>query len=91
MDIQTTDGDCKSVGNADNTDGHGLTLEMGIEDTIDLCSEPDARAKFELSPTKHVVELDKIGVNCITDGDVTVNRGNVAGDSDTHENEYIRV
>ena len=91
VDIRTTDGDYKSVGNADNTDGHGLTLEMGIEDKIDVCSEPDARAKFELSPTKHVVKLDKFGENCITDGDVTVNRGNVAGDSDTHENEYIRV
>ena len=91
VDSQNTDGAFKSEGNADNADGHDLTLEMEIEDKIDVCSEPDARAKFELSPTKHVVELDKIGVNCITDGDVTVNKGNVAGDSDTHEDEYIRV
>ena len=56
-----------------------------------MCSEPDARAKFELSPTRHVVALDKIGVNCITDGDVTVNKGNVAGESDALEDEYIRV
>ena len=91
VDSRTTDGDYKSVGNADNADGHDMTLEMEIEDKIDVCSEPDARAKFELSPTKHVVELDKIGVNCINDGDVTVNMVNVAGDSDTHGNEYIRV
>ena len=91
VDIRTTDGDCKSVRNADNTDGHGLTLELGIEDKIDLCSEPDARAKFELSPTEAVVKLDIFGVDCVTDGDVTVNRRNAAGDSDTHENEYIMV
>ena len=71
--------------------GHDLTLEMEIEDKMDVCSEPDARAKFELSPTKHVVALDNIGVNCIADGDVTVIRGNVDGDSDTHEDEFIRV
>ena len=91
MDGRATDEAYKSVGNADNAEGHDLTLEMEIEDKIDVCSEPDARAKFELSPTKHVVELDNIGVNCITDGDVTVIRGNVAGDSDAHEDEYIRV
>ena len=74
-----------------NAVGHDLTLEMEIEDKMDVCSEPDARAKFELSPTKHVVALDNIGVNCIADGDVTVIRGNVDGDSDTHEDEFIRV
>ena len=74
-----------------NAEGHDLTLEMEIEDKMDVCSEPDARAKFELSPTKHVVALDNIGVNCIADGDVTVIRGNVDGDSDTHEDEFIRV
>ena len=71
--------------------GHDLTLEMDIEDKLDVCSEPDARATFELSPTKHVVALDNIGVNCITDGDVTVIRGNVDGDSDMHDDEFIRV
>ena len=91
VDMRTTDGDCQSMGNTGNIVGHGLTLETEIEDNFDVCSEPDARANFELSPTQHVVELDKIGVNCITDGDVTVNKGNVAGDSDTQENEYIRV
>ena len=30
-------------------------------------------------------------MNCIADGDVTVIRGNVDGDSDTHEDEFIRV
>ena len=58
---------------------------------MDVCSEPDARAKFELSPTKHVVALDNIEVNCIADDDVTVIRGNVDGDSDTHEDEFFRV
>ena len=91
VDSRATDEAYKSVGNADNAEGHDLTLDMEIEDKIDVCSEPDARAKFELSPTRHVVELDKIGVNCITDGDVTVSKGNVAGDSDAHEDEYIRV
>ena len=71
--------------------GHDLTLEMDIEDKLDVCSEPDARATFELSPTKHVVALDNIGVNCIGDGDVTVIRGNVDGDSDMHDDEFIRV
>ena len=71
--------------------GHDLTLEMEIEDKMDVCSEPDARATFELSPTKHVVALDNIGVNCIADGDVTVIRGNVDGDSDTYDDEFIRV
>ena len=91
VDIRTTDGDCQSMGNTGNIDGHGLTLDTEVEDNFDMCSEPDARANFELSPTKHVMGLDKIGVNCITDGDVTVHKGNVAGDSDTQENEYIRV
>ena len=76
---------------ANNAEGHDLTLEMEIEDKMDVCSEPDAQAKFELSPTKHVVALDNIEVNCIADGDVTVIRGNVDGDSDTHEDEFIRV
>ena len=71
--------------------GHDLTLEMEIEDKMDVCSEPDARAKFELSPTKHVIALDNIGLNCIADGDVTVIRGNVDGDSDMHDDEFIRV
>ena len=71
--------------------GHDLTLEMEIEDKMDVCSEPDARATFELSPTKHVVAFDNIGVNCIADGDVTVIRGNVNRDSDTHDDEFIRV
>ena len=143
---RATDEAYKSVGNADNAEGHDLTLDMEIEDKIDVSSEPDvrarfelsyaeghdltldmeiedkidvssepdarakfelsptkhvveldvssepdARAKFELSPTKHVVELDNIRVNCITDDDVTVIRENVAGDSDAHEDEYIRV
>ena len=91
VDIRTTAGDCKSLGNVNNADDDGLTLDIGIEDKIVVCSEPDARAKFELSPTKHVIDLDKIGVNCITAGDVTVNKGNVAGDSAMHEDEYIRV
>ena len=89
VDIRTTAGDCKSLGNVNIADDHGLTLDMGIEDKIVVCSEPDARAKFELSPTKHVIDLDKIDVNCITAGDVTVNKGNVAGNSDMHEDEYI--
>ena len=143
---RATDEAYKSVGNADNAEGHDLTLDMEIEDKIDVSSEPDvrarfelsyaeghdltldmeiedkidvpsepdarakfelsptkhvveldvssepdARAKFELSPTKHVVELDNIRVNCITNDDVTVIRANVAGDSDAHEDEYIRV
>ena len=36
-----------------NAEGHDLTLEMEIEDKMDVCSEPDARAKFELSPNKN--------------------------------------
>ena len=143
---RATDEAYKSVGDADNAEGHDLTLAMEIEDKIDVSSEPDvrarfelsyaeghdltldmemedkidvssepdarakfelsptkhvveldvssepdARAKFDLSPTKHVVELDNIRVNCITDDDVTVIRENVAGDSEAHEDEYIRV
>ena len=91
MEGRATDEAYKSVGNADNAEGHDLTLDMEIEDKIDVSSEPDARAKFEVSPTKHVVELDNIRVNCITDGDVTVIRENVAGDSDVHKDEYIKV
>ena len=30
-------------------------------------------------------------MNCITDGDVTVISGNVDGDSDMHDDEFIRV
>ena len=92
MDDRATDAAYKSVENADNTEGHDLTLAMDIiADNIDVCSEPDTRAKFELSPTKHVVALENIGVNCITDGDVTVIGENVDGDTDAHEDEYIRV
>ena len=88
---RATDEAYKSVGKTDNAEGHDLTLDMEIEDKMDVSSEPDARAKFEVSPTKHVVELDNIRVNCITDGDVTVIRENVAGDSDVHTDEYIKV
>ena len=124
VEARATDEAYRSVGNADNAEGNDLTLDMEIgdkidvssepdarakfevsptkrvveldnirmiEDKIDVSSEPDARAKFEVSPTKHVVELDKIRVNCITDGDVTVIRENVAGDSDVHKDEYIKV
>ena len=91
MDGRATYAADKLVENADNAEGHDLTLGMEIEDKIDVCSEPDARAKFELSPTKHVVALDNIGVNCIANGDVTVIRGNIDGDSDTHEDEFIKV
>ena len=91
VNIRTTDGDCQSMGKSGIIDGHGLTLASEIVDNLDMCSEPDARANFELSPTKHAVELDQIGVHCITDGDVTVYKGNVAGNLDTQENEYIRV
>ena len=41
-----TDEDCKSVGKTDNAGGHDLTLDMEIEDKMDVSSEPDARAKF---------------------------------------------
>ena len=92
MNDRATDAANKSVENADNTEGHDLTLTMDImADNIDVCSEPDARAKFELSPTKHVVELGNIGVNCITNGDVTVIAENMDGDTDAHDDEYIRV
>ena len=46
---------------------------------------------LKLSPTKHVIALENIGVNCTSDGDVTVMRENVAGDTVAHEGEYIRV
>ena len=46
MDGRATDAAYKSVGNADNAEGHDLTLEMEIEDKIDVCSEPDARANL---------------------------------------------
>ena len=71
--------------------GRDLTLEMDIEDKLDVYSEPDARATFELSPTIHVVALENIGVNCITEGDVTVISGNVDEDSDMHDDEFIQV
>ena len=90
-DSRATDEAYKSVRNADNNEGHDVTLDMTIEDKVNVCSEPDARAKFELSPTRHVVALDKIGVNCITEGDVPVSRGNVAGESDALEEKYMRV
>ena len=91
VEARATDEAYKSVGNADNAEGNDLTLDMEIGDKIDVSSEPDARAKFEVSPTKRVVELDNIRVNCITDGNVTVIRENVAGDSDVHKDEYIKV
>ena len=62
-----------------------------LTDNADMCSDPDARAKFELSPTKHVIALENIGLNCASDGDVTVMGENVAGDTVAHEGEYIRV
>ena len=92
IDDQATDTAYNSVENADNAEGHDVTLEMdSLADNIDVCSDPDARAKFEVSPTKHVIALENIGVNCTTDGDVTVMRENVAGDTVADEEEYIRV
>ena len=71
--------------------GRDLTLEMDIEDKLNVYSEPDARATFELSPTIPVVALDNIGVNCITEDDVTVISGNVDEYSDMHDDEFIQV
>ena len=71
--------------------GRDLTLEMDIEDELDVYSEPDARATFDLSPTINVVALDNIGVHCITEGDVIVISGNVDEDSDMHDDEFIQV
>ena len=72
--------------------GQDVTLAMdSLADNADMCSDPDARAKFELSPTKHVIALENIGLNCASEGDVTVMGENVAGDTVAHEGEYIRV
>ena len=89
---QATDTAYRSVENADEAEGQDVTLAMdSLADNVDMCSDPDARAKFELSPTKHVIALENIGVNCASDGDVTVMGENVAGDTVAHEGENIRV
>ena len=89
---QATDTAYRSVENADEAGGQDVTLAMdSLADNADVCSDPDARAKFELSPTKHVIALENIGLNCASDGDVTVMGENVAGDTVAHEGEYIRV
>ena len=89
---QATDTAYRSVENADEAGGQDVTLAMdSLADNADMCSDPDARAKFELSPTKHVVALENIGLNCASDGDITVMGENVAGDTVAHEGEYIRV
>ena len=91
VDILTADEDCRAVRNAENNDGHGPTFGPGIEDKIDLCSELGDRAKLDLSPTEAIVKIDIFGVDYVTNGDITVNRRDSAGDSDTNEDENIMV
>ena len=62
-----------------------------LADNVGICSDPDARARFKLSQTKHVIALENTGLNCVSGGDVTVMRENVAGDTVAEEDEYIRV
>ena len=89
---QATDTAYSAGENADKAEGHDGTLEMdSLTENIDVCSDPDARAKLELSQTKHVIKIEDIGVNCTGDNDVTGMTENVAGDTVSHEGEYFRV
>ena len=91
VDVLTADEDFRTVRNAENNDGQGPTFRMGNEDKLDLCSEPGGRAKLDLSPTEAVVKVDIFGVNYVTNGDITVNRRDSAGVSDTNEDEIMKV
>ena len=91
VDILTADEDFRTVRNSENNDGHGPTFRTGNEDKIDLCSEPGDRAKLDLSTTEAVVKVDIFDADYVTNGDITVNRRDSAGESDTNEDENIRV
>ena len=91
VDILTADEDFRTVRNSENNDGHGPTFRTGNEDNIDLYSEPGDRAKLDLSTTEAVVKVDIFDADYVTNGDITVNRRESAGESDTNEDENIRV
>ena len=91
VDVLTADEDVRMVRNAENNDGQGPTFRMGNEDKLDLCSEPGGRAKLDLSPTEAVMKVDIFGVDYVTNGDITVNRSDSAGVSDTNEDEIMMV
>ena len=54
VDDRATDGAYKPRNTTDNNVSHGLTLNMKTEAKRDVSSEPDTRAKFEVSPTSSV-------------------------------------
>ena len=89
--VITADEDIRTVRNAENNDGQGPTFRMGNEDKPDLYSEPGGRAKSDLSPEEAVRKLDIFSVDYVTNGDITVNRRDSAGVSDTNEDEIMRV
>ena len=89
--VITADEDIRTVRNAENTDGQGPTFRMGNKDKPDLYSEPVGRAKSELPPEEAVKNIDIFGIDYVTNDDITVNRRNSAGVSDTNEAEIMRV
>ena len=85
------DDDIRTVRNAENNDGQCLAFRKGNEDKHDLHSEPDGRAKLEVSPEKAVRSIDTFSLDYVRNDDITVNMRDSAGISDTKENEIMRV
>ena len=73
------------------TDPEEMKKMFKLADNVGIYLDPDARARYKLSQTKHVIALENTDLNCASDGDVTGMGENVAGDTVAEEDEYIRV
>ena len=87
----TADEAIRTVRNAENNDGQCPAFRKGNEGKPDLYSEPGGRARSELSPEEAVRKIDIFRVDYVTNDDITVNMRDLAGVSDTNEDEIMRV
>ena len=81
----------RMVRNAENNDGQYPAFRKGNEAKLELYSEPGGRAKSELSPEEAVRKIDIFSVDYVTNDDITVNMRDLAGVSNTNEDEIMRV
>ena len=57
LDNEVTDECFKLIGNTGEAGFHDMTVDIEIEDKMDVESEPDARARIDVSPTTDVGDL----------------------------------
>ena len=73
------------------TDPEEMKKMFNIADNGGCNLDPDARARYELSQTEHVIALENTDLKDTSGGGATGMGENVAGDTVAEEDEYIRV